>query len=77
MLVSPRPEVVKLFVMLNSAEHEINLLINVKVPTILIVGILTFMRRMNFIKSVGLFTITRRMNFMVGLSVPERGSMLC
>ena len=40
------PEVVKLFFVLNSAEHEIMnffLLINVKMPTI--VGILTFMSR--------------------------------
>ena len=35
----------KTFSMLNSAEHEIILLINVKMPTI--VGILTFMSMMN------------------------------
>ena len=35
----------KPFLMLNSAEHEIFLLINVKMPTI--VGILTFMSRKN------------------------------
>ena len=38
-----RPQGYKKFVMLNSAEHEHFLLINVKMPTI--VGILTFMSR--------------------------------
>ena len=37
----------KIFSMLNSAEHEVFLLINVKMPTI--VGILTFMSRKNSI----------------------------
>ena len=41
------PEVLKLFFMLNSIEHEIFLLINVKMPKT--VGILTFMSRKNSI----------------------------
>ena len=39
------PKVIKLFFMLNSVEHEIYLLINVKMPTI--VGILTFISMIN------------------------------
>ena len=34
-----RPEVIKLFFMLNSAEHEIILLINVEMPIIAILGL--------------------------------------
>ena len=45
------PEVIKLFFMLNSTEHDFFLLINVKRPTIL-VGILTFMSRKNSILSL-------------------------
>ena len=41
------PEVIKLFFMLDSVEHEIFLLINVQMPTV--VGILTFMSRKNSI----------------------------
>ena len=41
------PEVIKLFFMVNSVEHEIFMLINVKMPTI--VGILTFMSMKNSI----------------------------
>ena len=40
---STRPEVIKLFFMLNSAEHEFILLISVKI----IVGILTFISMIN------------------------------
>ena len=40
-----RPQGYTTFSMLNSAEHEINLLINVKMPTI--VGILTFISVIN------------------------------
>ena len=43
------PEVIKLFFMLNSAENELVLLINVKMPTI--VGILTMIDRKNFMQS--------------------------
>ena len=43
--VRPSREVIKLFFMLNSAEQEIILLINVKMPTI--VGILTFISMIN------------------------------
>ena len=44
---NPGPEVKKTFFMLNSTEHEIFLLINVKMPTT--VGILTFMSGKNSI----------------------------
>ena len=40
-LITPCPEVIKLFFMLNSTEHGIFMLINVKMPTTF--GILTFM----------------------------------
>ena len=43
--VIPGHEVIKLFFMLNSAEHELFMLINVEMPTV--VGILTFMSRKN------------------------------
>ena len=43
----PGPEIIKIFSMLNSAEHEMFLLMKVKMPTI--VGILTFMSRKNSI----------------------------
>ena len=67
--MEPGPELIKLFLMLNSTEHEISpakyrqikkflalslldvvfiMLINVKMPTI--IGILTFMSAINFIK---------------------------
>ena len=39
------PEVIKLFCVLNSTEHEIYLLIHIKMPTI--VGILTFISTIN------------------------------
>ena len=39
------PEVIKLFFILNLDEHEINLFINVKMPTI--VDILTLISRIN------------------------------
>ena len=42
---SPDLEIIKKSFMLNSGQHEIFLLINVKMPTI--VGILTFMSRKN------------------------------
>ena len=45
MLSYPGSKVIKLVSMLNSAEHEIFLLINVKMPTI--VGILTFISMIN------------------------------
>ena len=47
--------------MLNSAEQEIFLLINVKMPTI--VGILTFMSRKNSI--LGLFEPVKKLNFLI------------
>ena len=53
---STRPRGYKTFFMLNSAEHEFFLVINVKMPTM--VGILTFMSRKNSV--IGLFEPEKR-----------------
>ena len=58
--VSSRPRGYKTFSMLNSTEHEIFLLINVKMPTI--VGILTFMSRKNSI--IGLSELEKVSEFL-------------
>ena len=66
-----RPRGYKTFFMLNSAEHEIFLLINVKMPTT--VGILTFMSKKNSIlglfepekKLLDIFTLMSISNFML------------
>ena len=49
--------------MLNSAEHEVFLLINIKMPAV--DGILTFMSRKNCIK--GLLESLKKLNFMIFL----------
>ena len=48
----PGPEVIKKFVLISS-EHEIFPANNVKMPTVVVVGILTFMSRKN--STLGLF----------------------
>ena len=61
-LVRSGPEVIKKF-MLNSSEHEIFLIKNVKMPTI--VGILTFMSSKNSI--LGLSEPEKNLNFLIFL----------
>ena len=64
-VLTPGLEVIKLFFMLNSTEHEFFRLINVKMPTI--VGILTLMSRKNCI--LGLSETEKKLNFSIFIHV--------